>query len=73
MSATAQDIGWIGVLCLILGVIFAALEYHGDIDSHGSMSIKLGDFDGPIWFLLIVLGIFLLIVDAIGNWIVALY
>lgn len=47
------------VVCLILGLLVLFMGSR----SRGKMKIRIGSFEGPIWFLLCVLGVFLLILD----------
>jgi hypothetical protein len=55
-----SPIGGAGVLSIFLGLI---LWYFGG-RSRGEMDIEIGTFKGPVWFLLIVFGLFLIILDA---------
>lgn len=53
-------IGGAGVLAILLGLI---LWYFGS-RSTGEMDIEIGSFKGPVWFLLIIFGLFLIVLDA---------
>jgi len=50
-----------GILAILIGLVLFVLRSR----SRGEMSIRLGWFKGPIWFLLIVLGLFLIVLDSI--------
>jgi hypothetical protein len=55
-----------GVIALILGLIALGLDVLYDVKERGS--VQLGDFKarGPVWFLLIALGLVLLAANYIG-------
>jgi hypothetical protein len=55
------SIGVIGLFSIILGLILLIRR----IRSRGEMDIEIGRFKGPVWFLLIIFGFFLLMLDAI--------
>jgi len=48
-----------GVLAIIIGMV---VWYHGT-KSTGEMEIEIGKFKGPVWFLLVIFGLFLIVVD----------
>jgi hypothetical protein len=48
-----------GILSIMLGVILFFLKSR----SRGEMEIKAGIFKGPIWFLLMIFGLFLMLLD----------
>lgn len=50
-----------GILAILLGLIF---WYFGS-RSRGEMEIELGKFKGPIGFLFIIFGLFLIVLDAV--------
>jgi hypothetical protein len=50
-----------GILAVIIGFF---LLFFGN-RSRGEMRIRLGFFKGPIWFLLIMFGLFVMILDSI--------
>jgi hypothetical protein len=48
-----------GILSVMLGLILFFLKSR----SRGEMEIRLGKFKGPIWFLLMIFGLFLMLLD----------
>jgi len=50
-----------GILAIIIGLVLFLFGSR----SRGEMKIKLGWFKGPIWFLLIIFGLFLIVLDSI--------
>jgi hypothetical protein len=50
-----------GILAIVIGIVLFVLGSR----SRGEMSIRLGWFKGPIWFLLIIFGFFLIVLDSI--------
>ena len=48
-----------GVLAIIIGLV---VWYHGT-KSTGEMEIEIGRFKGPVWFLLVIFGLFLIVID----------
>jgi len=48
-----------GILSIMLGLILFFLKSR----SRGEMKIDIGRFRGPIWFLLIIFGLFLMLLD----------
>jgi hypothetical protein len=53
-------IGGAGLLSIFIGLV---LWYLGS-RSRGEMDIEIGSFRGPIWFLLVIFGLFLIVLDA---------
>jgi hypothetical protein len=49
-----------GLLFIFTGLV---LWYLGS-RSRGEMDIEIGSFRGPIWFLLVIFGLFLIVLDA---------
>jgi len=50
----------VGLLSILLGFIFYLLGSR----SRGEMDTEIGWFKGPIWFLLIIFGLFLMFLDS---------
>ena len=50
-----MDTSFIAITIIVLGVILFVLGSK----ARGSMTIKVGEFKGPVWFLIIVIGIFI--------------
>lgn len=55
-----------GLLSIMLGLLLYFLNSR----SRGEMSIKIGKFKGPVWFLLIIFGLFLMLADSFTSLIV---
>jgi hypothetical protein len=51
----------VGLLSTLLGFVFYLLGSR----SRGEMETRIGWFKGPIWFLLIIFGLFLMVLDSI--------
>jgi NADH:ubiquinone oxidoreductase subunit 6 (subunit J) len=56
-------LSYIGALSILIGffVMVVRARYRGE------MEMSIGYFKGPVWFLLIVLGIFLMILDLFSG------
>ena len=52
----------VGLFSILIGFILYFLRSR----SRGEMDLEIGKFKGPVWFLLIVLGLFLMILDSLS-------
>ena len=55
----------VGAISLLIGLILLALE----IKEKGSIETEFGKFTGPVWFILIALGIILMAIGSQSYWI----
>jgi vacuolar-type H+-ATPase subunit I/STV1 len=51
----------VGLISILIGFLVMILRAR----YRGEMQIRIGFFKGPVWFLLIVFGLFLMILDSI--------
>jgi len=53
----------VGIISILLGFVIYILKSR----SRGEMDIEIGRFRGPIWFLLIIFGLFLMLLDSLVS------
>jgi hypothetical protein len=51
----------VGILSILIGFLLYLIGSR----SRGEMETKIGWFKGPVWFLLIVFGLFLMLLDSV--------
>lgn len=52
-----------GLLSITIGMLLFFLNSR----SRGQMNIKIGSFKGPVWFLLIIFGLFIMLADSFTS------
>ena len=54
----------LGALCIFIAVVLLVYRLlYGEVSEFGEMEVEIGKFKGPIWFLLLIFGVFLMIID----------
>lgn len=52
----------VGLLSIMLGLLVLFLQNRGEI--RREMEIEVGKFSAPVWFLLMIFGLFIMLIDS---------